>query len=213
MGAEQYEGYDRISAVLGYFYLPDMVKRIGKVGMKEWKRSGTVAMKFGTEVDEWIKAHVTGGKLPKIKSDEVQNCVNAYLLWEKEYGYKVEVGKRVFNETQKVTGEPDLLTSSTVIDVKCSIVIRPQYWMQTEWYGRQTGKVCKAILRLDKHLGVYEYQEKNLDLSCYDAVNGLIEAYKWFNITQESLTESEENDDVTDTNSTDTEAGSEKDLA
>ena len=211
VGAEVYEGYDRISRVLDYFAAPDYVKWVGKVGNREAKRAGTVAMKIGTEVDLWIKAWIRAESLPKLKGDEANNAVRAFKTWLKEYEYVLTVPERQFDQELLVTGEPDLDAplANVVIDIKCSTVIRPQYWLQTEFYGRQLHREKKAILRLDKHLGVYEYQERMLDEDDWEAVKGLVKAYKFYT---KSLTEREENDDVTDTDSTDTEAGSKETL-
>ena len=195
------DGYDRITTVLNYFSTPEYVKWVGKVGNKESKRSGTVAMKIGTEADEWIKSDIQGLKLPKLKSEEAKNCVKGYQQWVKEYTPQLTVGQRVFDDTLMVTGEPDILTDTTVIDIKCSLVIRPVYWLQTEFYARKTGKFNKAILRLDKHLGVYEYDVRVIDDRDMMAVAGLVEAYRFFN-REKSVTDGEEQLDVTDTNST-----------
>ena len=186
MGNEEYEGYERISRVLDYFTPPELVKWKVKVGAKEAKRAGTVAMKIGTEVDEWIKADVVGWKLPKLSTDEARNCVEGYKRWVEEYIPVLTVGTRVFDNDISVTGEPDLLDTVTVIEIKCSAVIRPSYWLQTEFYARQTGKARKAILRLDKHLAVYQYEVRDVNDADWEAVKGLVQAYRFY---QQSLTE------------------------
>lgn len=191
MGDEQYEGYERISRVLDYFTPTELVKWKVKVGSREAKRIGTVAMNIGTNVDEWIKATVMGVKPPKLKTEEARNCVEGYKRWVDEYGLVLEVGKRVFDEGLKVTGEPDLLGLNTVIDIKCSSEIRPSYWLQTEFYAKNTRKVNKAILRLDKYLGVYEYQVRPVNPKDWFAVVGLVEAYRFYQ-SEQSLTEGKE---------------------
>ena len=211
MANEVWLPYDRISTILGYFSPPDYVKWVGKVGNREAKRAGTVAMKIGTEVDAWIKAWIKVEPLQKLKSDEAYNAKRAFETWVKEFVYVLTVPERLFDAELMVTGEPDLYAPyvSTVIDIKCSTSIRPQYWLQTEFYGRLLHAEKKGILRLDKHLGVYEYQERMLDEDDWEAVKGLVKAYRFYT---KSLTEREENNDVTDTDSTDTEAGSKETL-
>lgn len=208
----QIDGYDRITEVLNYFAVPDYVRWVGKVGNREAKRAGTVAMNIGTNVDEWIKAEVTGEKLPKLKTDEARNCVEGYKLWVREYAPKLKVGQRIFDSLTMLTGEPDIYTEDTAIDIKCSLVTRLTYWLQTEWYARQLKLPYKAVLRLDKHLGTYEYTYRAATDEDSEALWGLVKAYRWFNL-KKSVTDGERDEDVNDTISTDTEAGSAESLA
>jgi len=132
-----FPGYDRVTQILDYFGEPGLVSWKVKVGAKEARRIGTIAKNIGSNVDEAIKADVDGLKVPRLKTQEAKNCYEAYLSWKKDYSPALIVGQRIFCEDSQVCGEPDLFWDDTVIDVKCSSEIRPTYWLQTEWYGRE----------------------------------------------------------------------------
>ena len=194
--------YDRITRVLDYFAPPDLVKWKLKVGTKEAKRIGTIAMKIGSHIDEAIRSSL-GGVVVKLKGADERNCFEAWRRWVDEYRASgLESAETVFDDELMMAGTPDLLWPSKklVIDLKCSREIRPQYWLQTEFYGRLLGYERKAVLRLDKDLGVYEYEERALDDGVWEAVKGAISLYRYY---QESLNEGkaedkDDGDDVTD---------------
>ena len=166
MGSETYDGFDRVSAILDVYQDPGLVDWKIRVGKKESKRVSKVATDIGENVDSYIKAEIQGLKLPKLKTQEAENCVRAWEKWKEDYQFVLasfEIGERLFCEETKVTGEPDILIPSwkEVVDIKCSSSIRPTYWIQTEWYASQLKYGSRAILRLDKNLGVYEYEKRD----------------------------------------------------
>lgn len=163
MGNEIYEGYDRVSAILETYQDPKLIAWKVLKGKKEANRISKEATNIGSNVDEYIKAEIQGLKLPKLKTQEAENCVRAWEKWKEDYGVQVPnlaIGRRLFNEETKVCGEPDIYypDQDLVIDIKCSSSIRQNYWLQTEWYARNIGFNNRGILRLCKNLAVYEYE-------------------------------------------------------
>lgn len=181
MGSETYTGYDRVSAILEVYQDPDLIDWKIRTGKKEARRISTVATKIGTNVDEWIKVYLTGDKLPKLKSVEAENCVNAFLKWKEDYGIVgIGVGERIFNEETRVCGEPDLILEDEVLDIKCSSAIRPNYWIQTNWYAENLKKNYRSVLRLDKNLGVYEYERRQISKADSEVFSALTVVYRYF---------------------------------
>lgn len=181
MGNELYEGFDRVSAILDVYQDPDLIDWKIRTGKKEARRISTVATKIGSNVDEWVKASILGEKLPKLKSVEAENCVKAWEKWLEDYGVKeFGVGKRLFNQETKVCGEPDILMVDEVLDIKCSSSIRPNYWIQTNWYAGQLGFKYRSILRLDKNLSCYEYERREISKADSEVFDALTVVYRYF---------------------------------
>jgi len=196
LGNEIYEGYDRVSAILETYQPPQLIDWKIKCGKREAKRISTIATKIGTNVDAWIRADITGEKYPKLNSIEAENCVRAYQKWKEDYQIdvkKLKAGERFFNKDMMITGEPDILfpKTKTVIDIKCSGSIREMYWIQTEVYLANLKYEKKAILRLDKNLGVYEYEVRNYSDADWDVFNALAVVYRYFKPDQRSDNEEE----------------------
>lgn len=193
----EFEGrrYDRITRILDYFSPPDLVDWKLRVGKKEANRISRVALNIGTNVDEAIKADQTGQKLPKLKTQEAKNCWEAYLAWKRDYYPTVTIGSPVFDDDLSTAGTPDLISweTETLIDVKCSASIREAYWLQTEFYARQIVPLqFKAILRLDKNLGQYEFKKMPLNDEHWAAVRGAIKLYRYYEKTERDALQHEE---------------------
>ena len=174
--------FDRITRILGYFKNPELVKWELRVGAKEAKRICTVAQKRGTNVDEAIRKHVSGEKVPKFKTIEEENCFKAYLQWREDYSIKsVLSASTLFDDDAFIAGTPDLWLPDETLDIKCASSIRDNYWLQTEWYSRKHGDSFKSILRLDGNLAQYEY--KKIPVSDYHSqvFDALITVYRFYN--------------------------------
>lgn len=183
MGAEVFEGYDRVTSILDTYQAPELIDWKIRVGKKEAKRISTVATKIGTNVDEYVKAKITGAKVPKLKSVEAENCVKAWESWVNDYGIKLgslRCGVRLFNEETKVCGEPDILMDNEVLDIKCSSEIRQAYWIQTNWYAKELRFGYRSVLRLDKNLGIYEYERKEISKADSEVFDALTTVYRYF---------------------------------
>ncbi len=164
MGSEQYPGFDRVSSILDCYQDPKLIAWKVLKGKKEANRISKEAQNIGTNVDEYIKAEIQGLKLPKLKTQEAENCVKAWEKWKTDHinpaTNDLEPAFRLFNEETKVCGEPDIISTlrGEVIDIKCSSSIRQAYWLQTNWYAQELKFPMRSILRLDKNLGIYEYE-------------------------------------------------------
>jgi hypothetical protein len=179
--------YDRITSALDFFAHPKLVKWKVEVGNKEAKRISTVATKIGTNVDEAVRAAVSGQKVPKLLSDEAKSAFEGFKLWMHDYDPQglESATEPAFHDELGVACTADLLQPFKVIDIKCASSIKPQYWLQTEFQGRCMGATHKAILRLDKNLGMYEYKEMALSDSHWEVCRGLIKAYRFYNQDRE----------------------------
>ena len=174
--------YDRITRILDYFAPPELVAWKMRVGKREAGRISREAMKIGSNVDECIRSFVREEKsLPKLKTLEAKNCWEAFNQWRNDYN-PGQLGEMhtVFNEELGVAGTPDLYwpSENCIIDIKCSSAIRLSYWLQTEFYCRCYKLPVKAILRLDKNLGIYEFKKMSLSDEHWAATVGLINAYR-----------------------------------
>jgi hypothetical protein len=181
----------RVTEVLDYFATPGLVDWKVRVGKREANRISKQAMNIGTNVDEWVKAKVLGNKLPKLKTMEAETCVVAYKRWEKDYSPDLKVATRLYSDPYGITGEPDLYWGDVVVDLKCSSGIRDSYWLQTAAYCKMAGKTDRAILRLDKTLGEYEYKVKEGWMFDWEVFQGLLNAYRFFNPPTEGTTTKE----------------------
>jgi hypothetical protein len=176
------KNYERVTSILSYFQTPDLVKWKMRVGAKEAKRISTIAMKRGTNVDEAIRAHVSGEKVPKFKTQEEENCFKAYLQWREDYNIQdCKSASTLFDDDVLIAGTPDLWLPDETLDIKCAGQIRENYWLQTEWYARKHGDSHKSVLRLDGNLCQYEY--KKMPLSDYHSsvFDALVTAYRFYN--------------------------------
>lgn len=176
------KNYERVTSILSYFQTPSIVAWKLRVGAKEAKRISTIAMKKGTNVDEAIRAHVSGENPKKFKTIEEENCFKAYLQWRSDYNInEIKSATTLFDEETRIAGTPDLWLPDETTDIKCASSIRDNYWLQTEWYARKKGHGFKSILRLDGSLCQYEYVRKpvsDYELQIFEA---LVSAYRFYN--------------------------------
>lgn len=184
---EMAKGWVSVTQVLGYFQEPKLVDWKVKTGAKEAKRISTVAMKIGNRVDELVKLDLEGGKIKLSSKDpvEVKSCLEAFGKWKADYEPKlVKAGEVLRNESLMLQGEYDLLLEpSTIIDIKCSSSIKPSYWLQTAMYAFMLGGCDKiGVLRLDKNLGIYEYQTRDYDPNLVEVFLGLLNTYRFFTV-------------------------------
>ena len=67
-------------------------------------------------------------------------------------------------------------------DFKTSSQINLKNWVQVNKYAACNGTYDKvAVLRLDKNLGVYEYQERKFDQSLVEVFDCMLVAHRYFN--------------------------------
>lgn len=180
--------YDRITAILDYFTTPELLNWKLRVGKKEAGLISRRALKVGSTVDENVRAMINKSDAPKLKSFEEKNCWKAFEQWRSDYPGELIELETVYDVEQMVAGTPDIfhVGDGILIDVKCSARVSSSYWLQTEFYLRNLKGVFskevpkKAILRLDKNLGIYEYKVMNFSDEHWNVVRGLISAYRYY---------------------------------
>jgi hypothetical protein len=163
MGGETYEGYDRISQVSSFIKTEGYIDWCDRTDKRGRNLAIKKAQKIGSEVDALIKQYVPNPVLvPSIGKEvaDVNLCVCAFNTWFHQYKPSLlKSGNRYFCNDLKITGETDLETEDEIIDIKCSLAIRPEYWLQMGGYCHLLPNKTKvSILRLDKTTGAYEYQ-------------------------------------------------------
>ena len=191
---QKIDGLVSVTEVLDFFIPKQLLDWYLKTGKAEAKRIGTVAMKIGSRVDELICQEINTGsyKLKASDGQEVKNCLEAWKQFKQDYQPKVKHTQLTLADNiDKVIGHCDLLTDTTLIDIKCSSSIRDNYWVQVAKYysmlpvEENTTVYQVAILRLDKNLGVYEYKthrDAKVNLTqCQSVFDGLLDAYRYYN--------------------------------
>lgn len=172
--------YDRVTAVLGYFQTPELVDWKLKVGRAEATKTSKAALKVGTAVHKYAET----GKLPAKCGLDAKTCVEAYNLWVAEHAPVARNRETtVRSERWGVAGTYDLLLADgTLVDIKTSREIKPEYWVQLAAYAlMENGAKRVAVLRLDKNMGFYEYEVRDITQKEIDVFEGLLTAYRYFN--------------------------------
>lgn len=187
------QGWVSVTEGLDYFQEPGLVDWKIKVGKKEAKRISTCAMKIGTRVhelvyQEWKEMRY---KLSSKDSVEVKNCMQAWEQFKEDYQPIIQTMEtELKDEENKVIGHRDMVITFPgtndifTVDLKTSSGIKPKHWLQVAKYHHMDYN-CGGIgiLRLDKNLGVYEWQTKFEDNEELNVFNSLITVYRFFNPT------------------------------
>jgi hypothetical protein len=156
-----------------------------RTGAKEAKRVSTVATKIGTRVHELIEQDFLGKpiKFTSKDPDDVKNCIEGYNKWKEDFGFRIEeMEKEVLDSEAKVMGHYDIFGESTLVDIKTSSRINPKMWLQVNKYAQMRGGCNNvAILRLDKNLGIYEFEKRAVDGRCIEVFDAMLKTYRYFN--------------------------------
>lgn len=178
-------GWVSVSEILGYFIEPTLCDWKVRTGAKESRRIGTVATKIGTRVHELIENDFKNGviKLAAKDVDEVRNCIEAYRRWKEDYSFVIEqMEQSVQSDAQKVIGHYDIFGQKTLLDIKTSSKINDKMWLQVNKYAQMRGGCDNvAILRLDKNLGIYEFEKRPISQHCVDVFDAMLLTYRYFN--------------------------------
>lgn len=121
----------------------------------------TEAANIGTEVHNWVEAHIKGENPEMPKSKEAQIGVNAFLDWESENKVKyISTERVVYSKKHDFIGKMDIEAmvngKRCLIDIKTSNDLRNDYLMQTAAYVRadeeESGKSYHGrwLLRVSK---------------------------------------------------------------
>lgn len=207
--AQKAEGWVSVSEVLDSYAEQGIIDWKIKVGKKEARRIGTVALKIGSRIHQLIEEDWKTSKYKLKASDpvEVKNCMGAWEQFKVDYKPAISAMEtEVQDEGLKVVGHIDSLMeiggSLVVMDFKTSSQVNLKHWLQVSKYaemGRIFDKV--GILRLDKNLGIYEYQEREFDERLVQVFNSMAMVHRYFNPNGDNA--EEDANGTTDDSSTD----------
>ena len=185
----------RVTESVNFFKTDWYFKWVLRVGTREANAVGKKALKIGKRIDEIIRS---GNYVADKKdSQEVKNSLANFLKWKERYGVQtIKPLSRVEDESIGLTGEADLLwvEAETLIDLKSSKSISPEYFFQLGGYKRLKYP-CKrlAILRCGKDIDDMEFKtNEDLGLTleqCVDAFEANFKHYKYYNHIQAQLGE------------------------
>lgn len=186
---EKAAGWVSVSEVLDGYAEQGIIDWKIKVGKKEARRIGTIALKIGTRIHELIEQDWKEGKYKFKTADpvEVKNCIKAWEQFKLDYKPEIKsMETEVKDDVRLVVGHQDALMQIgqywVVVDFKTSSQINSKHWLQINKYagmGQIQDRV--AVLRLDKNLGVYEYQERQFDESLVEVFDCMTVAHRYFN--------------------------------
>lgn len=186
---EKAGGWVSVSEVLDGYAEQGIIDWKIKVGKKEARRIGTIALKIGTRIHELIEQDWKNGSYKFKTADpiEVKNCMKAWEQFKLDYSPVIKsMETEVRDEVGKVVGHQDVLMQIgqywVVVDFKTSAQINLKHWVQVSKYaGMGVIQDKVGILRLDKNLGVYEYQERQFDESLVEVFDCMLVAHRYFN--------------------------------
>lgn len=176
--------YDRVTSVLDYFTLPDLVNWYCKEG-KQAKEKSKTAKSIGTRVHNLIKEDWKKGKyrIMDYDSPAILNCLEAYKNWRSiEKPNIISMEQTVWNNELGVAGTYDIDISDRLIDIKTSDSIKDNYWIQLAMYiylGNFEVTRQMAILRLDKLTAEYEYKVREFNSYYVKLFKGLLNYYRY----------------------------------
>lgn len=154
--------YDRITSLFDEVQPKSLVQWKLDQGKDEAERQSKEAMVIGSRVDA-LAQEIMAGKPISVDSEplEVRNCLEGFRRWLKEEHPKV-VDWQVTckDDGLMLAGTRDIGLEDTIVDVKCSGKINPNYWLQVAMYIWMADKpyAKMGILRLDKMTSDYEYK-------------------------------------------------------
>ncbi len=166
------EGWVSVTQVLDYFIEPSLCDWKVDTGRKESNRISKLTAKTGTRVHELIGKDWRDGsyKLAKADNSEVRSCMEAWVRFKEDYKPRIiSMEYEMRNENRGIVGHIDMLVdigqNKLILDIKTAGSIRQKHWLQLDGYAwlqpEFDGKI--AILRLDRNIGVYEYEERGVE--------------------------------------------------
>ena len=165
---QKLDGFVSVTEILSYFEEPELVQWKLKTGLKESNRISRMTAKTGSRVHELIYSNWQKGdyKLLKADNSEVRSCMEAWDRFKLDYAPNILKAEfEVRHEGMKIIGHADMLATcnkeTTLIDIKTAGSIKPKHWVQLAGYWSLLGDLSVdsvAILRLDRNIGVYEFE-------------------------------------------------------
>lgn len=188
--------FDRVTSILDYFALPELVDWKIKKGKAQASKEGKTAKAIGTRVHNLAHVKYVKGKYNFVKADSesVRNCMRAYDRWHNIYNPKIlDMEKTIFCDKYGIAGTYDMYLPNQMNDIKTSNAIRPQYWIQLAVYAHIIGLPIEklGIIRLDKFTGEYEYKVIDNDARLFNVYLGMLNAYRFYQGYKERSRETE----------------------
>ncbi len=175
--------YLRVNEVLSIYTAPQLTDWIYKVRKTEANKVKKAALKVGTKVHKAIE-NDWKGEGSDTSDFEADSCMEGYRKWQKDYNYPniISMEQTSFCEERKVAGTYDIELIDTLVDVKTSNQISINYWVQNAIYNRisKLNKKYIAILRLDKNMGIYEYEVREMDEALVEVFDAHLELYNYY---------------------------------
>ena len=164
---EKSEGWVSVTEVISYFPEPGLVDWKIDTGRKEANRISRLAAKTGSRVHELIEADYRNGnyKFKTADNTEVRSCMAAWERFKTDYTPKIECMEyEVKDDDRMVIGHVDMYAiiggKPVITDIKTAGSIKSAHWIQLGAYAGMDSRDLSqvAVLRLDRHLGVYEFE-------------------------------------------------------
>lgn len=183
-------GFLSVTEVLDYFQEPTLVDWKIKVGKKEARRISTIALKIGSRVHEIIENEWKEPKKVHLSSKdsiEVKNCMSAWYQFKNDYDPQIlEMETELKDDSLGIIGHRDILLKIgdriVTADLKTSARINPKHWLQVNKYAHMNNKYSYVgIIRLDKNLGIYQYEESEYGVTCVELFDSMVKLYWFFN--------------------------------
>jgi len=176
--------YDRLTKVLDFFQAPELIAWKVKTGQKEIRRIQSKALKMGTLVHGLIHEEFKEGAIRIMKSvpKEVLNCLTAYKAWKVDWTPKIKSMEQThFDELDRVGCTYDMELEDTLVELKTSKYIDKKYWIQLA-VNNEVSRLRKpyvAVLRLDKEMGLYDYQRQLAKFEWLDVFDAMLKVYRF----------------------------------
>jgi CRISPR/Cas system-associated exonuclease Cas4 (RecB family) len=137
--------------------------------VQEHRRQKEEAADIGTQIHEWVSLWIKGEKPPIPEDERIQNGINAFLTFQKEYGLKwIESERIVYSEKHEYAGILDAIAKKSkeliLVDFKSSNAIYPEHALQTAGYQiafeemTQKKIAHRLLIRFGKNDGTFEFR-------------------------------------------------------
>ena len=177
--------YERVSTILSTYTEPWVMEWKLKVGKRESGVTSRRALKIGTQVHNYVESDIKEGgyRLRKTELAQIWNCMRAWEKFKEAYKpHIIETEKRVYCSHMRVAGRYDGRSETTLYDWKTSGSITQKNWVQLAIYNHMSGLRLPnlAICRLDKNIGEYEYEEREMDYGLVEVFKALHTVHRFF---------------------------------
>lgn len=201
----------RVTTVLDFIKEEGLIDWLIKTGKREAKRQSTIAKNTGTRVHELIEQDLKDGSYKFKKSDnfEVQSCLTAWDSFKIRHEVKpVTLEEELVNEELGVVGHRDFKGyvdgKLTTLDYKTSTKLTAKNVIQVNVYdflgGIDTPYV--SLLRLDKSLGIFDYQCEKYSERYVDVFKSMLDVYRFYQNDTYGIKLGDSNDSILESSPT-----------